>query len=118
MMRQLGGQAVQNFDFIASVITTAYDSELGVAATTLKDNPEISASVEGHTDSIGEEKYNQWLSERRAESVRALLVDDHGVNPSQITAVGHGESDPIADNNIDAGRAKNRRVELVLRQPQ
>ena len=106
-----------NFEFNSSVITSTYDSELGVAAQTLKDNPQLSASVEGHTDSVGDEKYNQWLSERRAESVRAQLVDREGVNPSQVQAVGHGESKPIADNNSDAGRAKNRRVELVLRQP-
>jgi len=107
-----------NFEFNSSVITSAYDSELSVAATTLKDNPELTASVEGHTDSIGEEKYNQWLSERRAESVRALLVDREGVNPGQIQAVGRGETAPIADNNTNAGRAQNRRVELVLRQPE
>lgn len=105
------------FDFNSSIITSEYDSELGVAAQTLKDNPQLRASVEGHTDSTGDEKYNQWLSERRAAAVRALLVDKDGVNPAQISAVGKGESEPVANNNTDAGRAQNRRVELILIQP-
>jgi outer membrane protein OmpA-like peptidoglycan-associated protein len=70
--------------------------------------------VEGHTDSIGDPKYNLWLSERRAEAVRQLLVDQHGVNPSQISAVGRGEESPVADNHTAEGRRLNRRVELIL----
>jgi len=106
-----------NFAFNSSVITSEYDSELGVAAQTLRDNPQIRATVEGHTDSVGTDQYNQWLSERRAEAVRELLIAHDGVNASQINAVGYGESKPIADNNTEAGRAQNRRVELVLRDP-
>jgi outer membrane protein OmpA-like peptidoglycan-associated protein len=70
--------------------------------------------VEGHTDSIGEAKYNLWLSGRRAEAVRQLLIDQHGVNPSQITAVGRGEESPVADNHTADGRRLNRRVELIM----
>ncbi len=106
------------FEFNSSVITSAFDSELGVAAQTLKENPQISATVEGHTDSVGEEAYNQWLSERRAEAVRGLLVDREGVNSGQVSAVGLGESKPVADNLTQEGRARNRRVELVLRNPE
>ncbi len=71
----------------------------------MRDNPTVQAVVEGHTDSDGEAKYNQWLSERRADAVRTLLVDKYGVNPSQITAVGRGEEMPVADNNTAEGRA-------------
>ena len=106
------------FALNSSVITSAFDSELGVAAQTLKDNPQISATVEGHTDSTGEEAYNQWLSERRAGAVRGLLVDREGVNPGQVSAVGLGESEPVADNHTREGRAQNRRVELGLRNPE
>ncbi len=102
------------FAFNSAEITSAFDSELGVAAATLRDNPQLRATVEGHTDSVGEEAYNQGLSERRAEAVRALLVDREGVAPGQVSAVGHGESRPIADNATNAGRTKNRRVELVV----
>ena len=106
------------FEHNSSVLRSAFDSELGVAAATLRDNPQLRATVEGHTDSTGEDRYNQWLSERRAESVRSLLVDREGVNPAQINAQGFGEARPVADNNTSEGRAKNRRVELVLRNPE
>jgi adhesin transport system outer membrane protein len=106
-----------HFEINSFVITSAYDSELGVAATALKDSPEISASVEGHTDSTGEADYNQWLSERRAGAVRSLLVDKYGVSAGQVQAVGHGEQKPVGDNNTNEGRAMNRRVELVLSAP-
>jgi adhesin transport system outer membrane protein len=106
-----------HFETNLSLITSAYDSELGVAATALKDSPEISASVEGHTDSTGETDYNQWLSERRAGAVRSLLVDKYSVSAGQVQAVGHGEQKPVGDNNTNEGRAMNRRVELVLSAP-
>ena len=106
-----------NFESNSSVIQSAFDSELGIAAQTLKDNPQLRARVEGHTDSVGTEEYNQWLSERRAGAVRALLIDRDGVNPSQVTAAGYGESKPVANNRDRGGRAQNRRVELILVNP-
>lgn len=69
--------------------------------------------VEGHTDSRGSDSANLVLSERRAEAVRALLVS-RGVDSSKITAVGIGESRPVASNDTTDGRANNRRVELVV----
>ena len=75
-------------------------------------------AVEGHTDSIGSETTNQKLSERRAASVAASL-ENTGVNPDRITAKGFGERYPVAPNELDgvdnpAGRAKNRRVEVII----
>ncbi len=70
--------------------------------------------VEGHTDSIGDPKYNLWLSQRRAEAVRQLLIDQYGVKSSQVTAVGRGEESPIANNRTADGRRLNRRVELIM----
>ncbi len=72
--------------------------------------------VEGHTDSSGDAKYNQQLSERRASAVKAVLVS-RGVQEKQILVVGMGESKPVADNATAAGRAKNRRVELHIDVP-
>ena len=95
-------------------ISSAFDSEIGVAATTLRDNANVRAEVEGHTDSIGDDNYNQQLSERRAMAVRDLLVNQHGVAASQVTAVGRGETMPIASNKSAEGRNANRRVDLVL----
>ena len=112
-----GGVALEvdvQFESNSSVITSAYDTEIGVVAQTLENNPDARAVVEGHTDSIGEAKYNLWLSGRRAEAVRQLLIDQHGVNPSQITAVGRGEESPVADNHTADGRRLNRRVELIM----
>ncbi|NQX87324.1 MAG: TolC family protein [Halioglobus sp.] len=105
------------FQFDSATIASMFDSELGIAAQALKDNPGVTATVEGHTDSMGSERYNQRLSERRAEAVRAVLVERDGVNPAQVSAQGLGESRPVADNADAAGRAQNRRVELILRNP-
>jgi outer membrane protein OmpA-like peptidoglycan-associated protein len=72
--------------------------------------------VEGHTDSTGKPETNMKLSQARAETVRKYLVDG-GVPAEQIRAVGVGEDRPVADNKTSAGRAKNRRVEVVLEKP-
>jgi outer membrane protein OmpA-like peptidoglycan-associated protein len=69
--------------------------------------------VAGHTDSRGSEQYNQALSERRAGSVAAYL-QSHGIRADRLVTIGSGETRPVADNNTDAGRAQNRRVELTI----
>lgn len=84
---------------------------LDVAAETLRECPNVRTEVEGHTDSVGSEVYNQALSQRRAESVASYLIN-HGVSSSRLEAKGLGESNPIADNSTEDGRALNRRVEL------
>jgi len=92
---------------------------LDEAAQILKDSPEISVVIEGHTDSIGSETYNQRLSERRAEAVRQYLVE-RGVAASRLETRGYGESQPIAPNTTPEGkdnpegRALNRRAELKV----
>ncbi|RLA82080.1 MAG: cell envelope biogenesis protein OmpA [Epsilonproteobacteria bacterium] len=72
-----------------------------------------SAKIVGHTDSRGREAYNQKLSERRAKSVVNALIEK-GVNPKQLSSLGEGESNPIADNATSEGRAENRRIEAEL----
>ncbi len=84
---------------------------LDVAAETLRECPNIRTEVEGHTDSVGTDVYNQALSQRRAESVMSYLIS-HGISSSRLEAKGLGESNPIADNSTEDGRALNRRVEL------
>lgn len=69
--------------------------------------------IEGHTDSKGSDSYNRQLSQRRARSVMQYLVQKLGVPQDRLIPVGKGESEPIADNGIDAGRQKNRRVQIV-----
>jgi outer membrane protein OmpA-like peptidoglycan-associated protein len=73
--------------------------------------------VEGHTDNVGNKDYNQKLSEDRAHSVRNYLVEQ-GVGETRLTAVGHGLDKPIADNATKEGKAKNRRVDLVIEEKQ
>jgi len=75
--------------------------------------PELNLRVEGHTDATGSDEYNQQLSERRAASVRDFLAQQ-GVGMNRMVAVGYGASRPVADNQTREGRAKNRRVEIVI----
>jgi OOP family OmpA-OmpF porin len=85
----------------------------GDAMAIVKHHPNATFEVAGHTDAVGSDAYNQGLSQRRASNVRAYLVQQ-GVEPSRMTAVGYGESQPVADNSTEAGRAENRRVELRI----
>ncbi len=70
--------------------------------------------VAGHTDTQGSASYNYELSKRRAENIAAYLVAERNIEPTRVMAVGYGERVPVADNNSDAGRAKNRRVEIMV----
>jgi outer membrane protein OmpA-like peptidoglycan-associated protein len=80
----------------------------------LAEYPNKTVLVEGHTDNVGSDAYNQDLSERRAISVKNALIRA-GVDGSRIDTMGLGESQPITDNSTSAGRLKNRRVEIVIR---
>lgn len=83
-------------------------------AKLLTDNPSLAnVRVEGHTDSHGSDQYNQSLSQRRAESVVEYLVKA-GIDRNRLTPVGYGESRPVADNETDEGRARNRRTEFTI----
>lgn len=85
----------------------------GDAMAIVKHHPNATFEVAGHTDAVGSDSYNRNLSQRRAGNVRAYLVEQ-GVNPDSMSAVGYGESQPVADNATEAGRAENRRVELRI----
>ena len=78
--------------------------------------PTRTAAIEGYTDDVGTEAYNQDLSERRADAVRSFLTG-HGVDTTRLSASGGGESDPVADNRTAGGRQQNRRVEVVISDP-
>jgi OOP family OmpA-OmpF porin len=79
----------------------------------LNENPDKRVAFEGHTDSVGTERYNQGLSERRASSARDYVAKK-GIPAARIATRGFGESKPIADNKTADGRAKNRRVEVKV----
>ncbi len=80
----------------------------------LKTNPEVRLEIAGYTDDRGDALYNRILSRRRAEAVMIYLVK-HGIDARRLTAAGYGSDDPIADNDTQQGRQKNRRVELHIR---
>ncbi|HEX9442967.1 MAG TPA: OmpA family protein [Candidatus Binatia bacterium] len=102
------------FDFDKTAIKPDGAKILDRLIVFLKDNSDKRVDLEGHTDSVGTEKYNQALSERRAASVKEYLTK-RGVDASRITTRGFGLTKPIADNKTAEGRAKNRRVEIKVR---
>jgi outer membrane protein OmpA-like peptidoglycan-associated protein len=102
----------------ADLLPAARDALAAVAKALLDSGESQPITVEGHTDSRGNEEHNQLLSKQRADAVRDYLVGQ-GVKPERITTVGYGETRPVASNDTAEGRANNRRVEIVIgkRQP-
>jgi outer membrane protein OmpA-like peptidoglycan-associated protein len=89
---------------------------LNKLAAFLDKYPDRNVAIQGYTDSVGSEDYNQVLSERRAESVKSYLTAQ-GIGATRLVASGKGRSDPVADNDSAAGRQQNRRVEVVISNP-
>lgn len=101
-----------SFEFDKSSLTAGAKDTLQVAVTTLKNFPDAKIEIQGHTDWIGSDAYNQALSERRASSVRNYLVSQ-GIAAGRITTIGYGETQPVATNETYTGRALNRRVVII-----
>jgi len=101
------------FDTGQSSLKPGAREKLARVSGILVTHPDLKLEIEGHTDSVGTDSYNQGLSERRAESVRSYLVSQ-SIKPQLITTAGFGESRPVATNDTAAGRQRNRRVELVV----
>jgi outer membrane protein OmpA-like peptidoglycan-associated protein/tetratricopeptide (TPR) repeat protein len=101
------------FDTNSSVLRPESKTEIARIAEILNDNPGIRVEISGHTDSQGEDKYNQWLSEKRAKSVVDALIES-GIDPSRLEYVGYGELDPIESNLTEEGRQENRRTEFKI----
>jgi OOP family OmpA-OmpF porin len=101
------------FDFDKDTIRPEYRQDIQSLAEFMKTYPSVTTTVEGHTDSVGSDAYNQNLSERRANAVREALIGE-GVDGSRVSSAGYGESRPIADNSTDEGRSMNRRVEAEV----
>ncbi|RKT27754.1 outer membrane protein OmpA-like peptidoglycan-associated protein [Roseovarius halotolerans] len=101
------------FDVDSAAVRPGLRSDLLTVADSLRDYPDSSVQVVGHTDNTGAASYNQQLSERRANAVADVLMQG-GVSFGRIQTFGRGENQPIADNLTDSGRAQNRRVEIVI----
>lgn len=98
------------FDTNSAVIKSEFYKELEKLVVFMNEHPQISVLLEGHTDDRGNDQFNQDLSQRRVDAVKALLVNQFGVEGQRLRAIGFGESNPIADNESADGRMKNRRV--------
>ncbi|MES1197890.1 MAG: outer membrane beta-barrel protein [Chitinophagaceae bacterium] len=109
------GKAANNILFITGSSKLASSSYKGLdeVVKILKDNPDMHLAIDGHTDNVGKDEFNQTLSEKRANTVKDYFVSK-GIDENRIISAGHGETEPIADNKTAAGRQKNRRVELKL----
>ncbi len=102
------------FDFDKAQVKPESYGDIKNLADFLTQYPQTTTVVEGHTDSVGSDAYNQGLSERRANAVRDVLVNQYGVGSDRVNAVGYGETRPVADNASADGRAVNRRVEAEV----
>jgi outer membrane protein OmpA-like peptidoglycan-associated protein len=104
-----------NFDTGKSVIRDESKPIIDQIVQMMKSNPDLKIAVEGHTDNVGSPASNKTLSEARAKSVVSAIVGQ-GIAADRLSPAGYGQDKPIADNNTEEGRARNRRVELVKKQ--
>jgi outer membrane protein OmpA-like peptidoglycan-associated protein len=103
------------FDTNMAVVKEKYHNEIKKVSDFMKTYPNTTAVIEGHTDNVFTAEYNQRLSQARADSVRQYLISNFGIKASRLTAVGYGLTKPIASNNSEEGRQKNRRVQAVIK---
>jgi OmpA-OmpF porin, OOP family len=101
------------FDFDKSDVKPESDPTLRQISKLLTENPSLDLYVVGHTDNVGDFKYNMKLSQSRAEAVVAKLISDYGIDKTRLTAAGVGPLSPVTSNSTEEGRAENRRVELI-----
>jgi outer membrane protein OmpA-like peptidoglycan-associated protein len=101
--------AVLHFDTASSKLTAVSEAKLKQIASTLTAYPDVHVTIDGHTDNVGAADSNKALSQQRADTVMGELVHK-GVSAGRLSAEGHGQDNPIADNSTAEGRAQNRRV--------
>ena len=106
-------ESIVNFAFDSSNLSADAKNNLDKLSQVLKNNPDTNINIYGFTDSKGTDSYNQNLSERRAAAVKSYL-SQRGVPSNRMYSMGMGEADPVASNDTDMGRAKNRRVEFAI----
>lgn len=102
------------FDFNSADLRVEYEEKLNMLGDYLKNNPDAYVVAGGYADSVGDEDYNLALSQRRAASVKAYLVDQAGIDGDRVVDLWFGELNPIADNATAQGRQLNRRVEFAV----
>lgn len=112
-VNEVGCWVLENLPFHFDKSTLAPESFplLDDVVMVLRNNAQVRVEIQGHTDPLGTPEYNEKLSKRRAVTVMRYLID-HGIAANRLMAAGFGLTKPVADNDTEAGRAKNRRVEL------
>lgn len=103
-----------NFDTAQSELQPDHEVLLSSLRRAINEFPESSIVVEGHTDSFGSDTNNQVLSQKRADAVYQYLLSNTPVSPANLTALGYGESRPVANNETEDGRRRNRRIDVVI----
>lgn len=103
-----------NFASGSATLTSEHDTILTAVRETIEAFPEASIVIEGHTDSFGSDASNQTLSQARADAVLQYLLANAPVSPTSVTALGYGEARPVANNETPEGRARNRRIDIVI----
>ena len=99
---------------LISEVRTDAAKALANLATIIRANPNGHTRLEGHTDAVGNDQYNQALSERRAESVKQWLVTNEKLDAAKFVTKGWGKTKPIAPNDTEANRQRNRRLEAIV----
>ena len=117
-MKQItvGSSLVLNNIFYSSASSSLLKesfAELNTLVKLLNENPSLKVEIEGHTDNVGSEQYNNNLSQKRADAVKNYLVEK-GIAESRLKSRGYGFTKPIADNSTEEGRAKNRRTQIRI----
>jgi len=102
------------FESGKSELKPASYSAMNEVVKLMQEYPENDVVIEGHTDSLGSNEYNQKLSEKRAQAVSNVLASKYAVDSKRLKAVGYGEEKPLADNKTAVGREQNRRVEIII----
>lgn len=108
----VSAEVVIEFDFDSAELRADEHANVRRIAEFMREHPQAQAQIEGHTDSMGSDRYNQKLSLDRAQSVLARLVEVEGIATSRIDVSGAGESEPVASNDTEEGRQRNRRAEV------
>jgi len=103
-----------NFNVGKADLRDEHEGLLNNLRFALAEFPESNIVVEGHTDSFGSESDNLTLSQHRADALQQYLLSNSPISPANLTALGYGESRPVANNETDAGRARNRRIDVVI----
>jgi OOP family OmpA-OmpF porin len=112
--KEVSIELLVEFDSGKAIVKPKYNNEIKKVADFMKEYPDTTAVIEGHTDNVGKEAANVKLSQRRADSIKAYLVKKFGIDSSRIKTAGYGPNEPITSNATKEGRQKNRRVRAVF----